>query len=199
MRSPLLTSAIHSAAAAAHTSTPPTPTTTGGTPTTTTAKPSGTGFPEEGKPSPAPVDGGCPFINNSRQYPLDPEGNAIPIPPQRSKAQAFLRLCNTNYPSGAKLGNPNAVELLSFWTRNLDECIVACGMYNLAAEARGDSPTGRTLCRAVGLEKVPGGRCSLKNATGTTMDTFGRPGDFVTAVLIKDEGIDGLVAGEADL
>lgn len=128
------------------------------------------------------VDGGCPRINGTTFTPLGPDGAQIVAFAGR-QPQSFTQLCYTNYPSGPAYGNPGTTDLLRFYTRTLEDCITACASWNQAYPNSRLTDGSRGMCRSVALVKTPGEYCYLKNATGTN-DTFGAPGQFVSAVLL---------------
>lgn len=101
--------------------------------------------------SAAPTDGGCPDINGSAFTPRDAAGNTIPLS-AGEPAQSFLRYCSTNWPAGAKFGNPDVRDLMKVYQPSLEDCIAACASYNVNYKANaGGDPTG--LCRAVTVVK----------------------------------------------
>ncbi|KAK4136678.1 hypothetical protein BT67DRAFT_187736 [Trichocladium antarcticum] len=164
--------------------TPEPPATDAATTTTTPAPTSTTARANAAAVSPAPTDGGCPDMDGTAYTPLDAGGRAIAL--RAGGAQAFRRLCATNYPSGALYGNPRIHDIVKLWLPSLEACIGACAAYNLAYEA---NAAGRVaaggLCRSVAVVKIEGEYCYLKNGTGTN-ETFGRPSIYSSAVLLLE-------------
>ncbi|KAL1844366.1 hypothetical protein VTJ49DRAFT_45 [Mycothermus thermophilus] len=142
-----------------------------------------------GGASPAPTDDGCPDIDDSTYQPRDAFGNAAPLKALGGKAQQFVVRCDTNWPSGAKYGNPGIQDIMKLYLPSLEACIDACAVYNQKYEANlaeGFGETAAGLCRAVTVVKAAGEYCYLKNGTGK-VNNYGRPEQFASAELLFDE------------
>ncbi|KAK3299565.1 uncharacterized protein B0H64DRAFT_355768 [Chaetomium fimeti] len=134
--------------------------------------------------SEAPTDGGCPDINGSSFTPRDASGKTMPLS-AGEPAQSFLRYCSTNWPSGARYGNPGLRDIMKVYQPSLEDCIAACASYNVNYKANaGGDLTG--LCRAVTVVKMDGEFCYLKNDTGSIAFVNSKqPELFSSAVLLS--------------
>ncbi|GAB1310168.1 Putative membrane protein insertase [Madurella fahalii] len=165
-------------------STTPTISTSTDTGSTTSSTTSTSTRPAAAAVSPAPRDDGCPSINGTAYTPVDAGGNAMPLR-TGGAAQSFMRLCNTNYPSGRGFGNPDIHDILKMYLPSLEDCITACAAYNWQYQRNVEiGVPGGGLCRSVAIIKTTGEYCYLKNGTGTN-NTFGRPELYSSAVLIS--------------
>ncbi|KAL2270965.1 hypothetical protein VTJ83DRAFT_336 [Remersonia thermophila] len=148
--------------------------------------PSRTASSVRGGASPAPTDDGCPDIDESTYQPRDAFGKAAPLKALGGRAQRFVVRCDTNWPSGAKFGNPGIQDIMKLYLPSLEACMDACAVYNQKYEANlaeGFGETAAGLCRAVTVVKRSGEYCYLKNGTGT-INTYGRPDEFASAELV---------------
>jgi len=85
---------------------------------------------------------------------VDASGKAIPG--GGAAAQSFVRLCETNWPSGPDYGNPGIHDILKLYLPSLEACITACASYNFnyeANRAKGIGSQEGGLCRAVSIVK----------------------------------------------
>ncbi|KAH6845643.1 hypothetical protein B0I37DRAFT_417167 [Chaetomium sp. MPI-CAGE-AT-0009] len=132
----------------------------------------------------APTDGGCPDINGSAFTPRDAEGKTIPLG-AGEPAQSFMRYCSTNWPAGARWGNPDVRDIMKVYQPSLEDCIAACASYNVGYKANaGGDMTG--LCRAVTVVKKDGEFCYFKNNTGhIEFVNSNNPELFSSAVLLS--------------
>ncbi|KAK2063212.1 hypothetical protein LY76DRAFT_588659 [Colletotrichum caudatum] len=136
---------------------------------------------------PAPIDDGCPRINQTSYTPTDANGDPVKV--GSGSPQTFRQLCEVNYPSSAEYGNPDLYDIFKVYVPNFRECMDLCAAYNQAYSgnlASGNVASGG-YCRSVAMIKLPGEYCYLKNGTGETskMDTQGHPKDFVSAIVIS--------------
>ncbi|KAM7197816.1 hypothetical protein V8F20_006489 [Naviculisporaceae sp. PSN 640] len=154
-------------------------------PTTTSSLSASTATPSR-NPS-VPFDGGCPRVNNTRFTPVSSSGAGYSIPDAGLESQTFLRLCNTNYPSGAEYGNPGIADIFKTWAATLDECMALCAAYNAEFNKTGSNKFNmeKGFCRSVAIVEREGEFCYLKNGTGGN-NTMGAPNDFASAILIDE-------------
>ncbi|KZL70664.1 hypothetical protein CI238_01526 [Colletotrichum incanum] len=132
----------------------------------------------------APTDDGCPNINQTIHTPTNANGDAMKA--GSASVQSFQQLCEVNYPSGARYGNPELYDILKVYVPTFEECMVLCAAYNqrYSNNLANGNVASRGYCRSVAMIKLPGEYCYLKNGTGK-MDMQGHPKDFISAVLIS--------------
>ncbi|KAK8086204.1 hypothetical protein PG994_001178 [Apiospora phragmitis] len=117
-----------------------------------------------------PLDGGCPKINGTRYSPRETtngtgtaKATATGITLQgQASAQAFVQLCNTNFPEGD--AQPGVRDILSFYAPTFEQCMTSCAQYNRQYQretgSRGQSGIwGDGFCMAVSIVKY----CKLLN------------------------------------
>ncbi|GKT64841.1 hypothetical protein ColTof4_07239 [Colletotrichum tofieldiae] len=132
----------------------------------------------------APTDDGCPNINQTVYTPTNGNGDAMKA--GSGSVQSFQQLCEVNYPSGARYGNPELYDILKVYVPTFEECMALCASYNqgYSNNLANGNVASRGYCRSVAMIKLPGEYCYLKNGTGK-MDTQGHPKDFISAVVIS--------------
>lgn len=77
-------------------------------------------------------------------------------------AQSFVRLCNTDFPSGEAYGNPGIHDILKLYMPTLEDCITTCAAYNVQYQTNSaNGIPGGGLCRSVAIIKT--GECSFRD------------------------------------
>lgn len=165
--------------------------------------------PEEAGVSPAPVDGGCPAINGTVYKPKGADGKGILVD-IAAQEQTFMRLCATDFATGALGGNPEIHDIVKLYLPSLEECIAACAMYNARYQFKQDKgvEVAGGMCHSVTIVKkgeycpihapgidgtggllttwmAAGGYCYLKNGTAKNFIKEGEnPNDTSSAVIL---------------
>ncbi|KAK7920246.1 hypothetical protein PG985_008268 [Apiospora marii] len=163
--------------------------------------------------SAVPLSGGCPKINGTWYTPPETSNGTSTATASAAAAgitlqgqmspQAFVQLCNTNFPEGSA----GVRDLVSFFTPTFEQCMNSCAQYNsqyqqiLLGSKRGqrvstnDGKSG--FCTAVSIWKRAGGKCYLKGKDANpfvndTLQSLGwSPTDFITGLLIDGIQSDG--------